>query len=366
MEFRLKFIKGEQRKFLKEFLKINCMTITSAISYLNVGRTTFKQWLTERNTISGTKFFIICERNPELRIYKAKISEKLPQNWGQIKGGKFRVQKSKDFNKVLKKIRETKESKRLKTAQYLKKGEKLKNKILDDLIKDKTDLKFILATCLLTDGSLMIGKQGYRIAYSAKDPILKDFIKALLSKLSKFVPSEVCDKNGVYLIRINDKSLINELLKISPNYIKSPNKSQGKAKYLSGSQPSLKFLNHASLSTIKWCIRFAFTTDGCITISRNNTIELNLACYHPTLAREWLEIFGKYGIKGHLGVDRKSWCGIDGVRVYDINSIQNFAEMGGFIPGVKISAKSKRYKGLEKNMLLRRVIQKRARSFPLP
>jgi hypothetical protein len=239
MEFRLKFIKGEQRKFLKEFLKINCMTITSAISYLNVGRTTFKQWLTERNTISGTKFFIICERNPELRIYKAKISEKLPQNWGQIKGGKFRVQKSKDFNKVLKKIRETKESKRLKTAQYLKKGEKLKNKILDDLIKDKTDLKFILATCLLTDGSLMIGKQGYRIAYSAKDPILKDFIKALLSKLSKFVPSEVCDKNGVYLIRINDKSLINELLKISPNYIKSPNKSQGKAKYLSGSQPCI-------------------------------------------------------------------------------------------------------------------------------
>ncbi len=228
------------------------------------------------------------------------------------------------------------------------------------LLKDNVDLNFILATCLLTDGSLTINQNSYRISYYTKDEVLKDFIKALLFTLSKFLPSETYSKKGVYAISVNDYSLANDLLKLSPSYKKNPQTKQNKEDYLREPQPSLKFIERTNEKTVKWCIRFAFSTDGCISVSKNNSVELNLSCYHPRLSLQWLAIFKRYGIIGHLSKRKDAWSGIRGVRVYDLNSLRTFAALGGFVPKVKITSKSKRYKGLEKNALLNRVIWARS------
>lgn len=359
MSVRLLFVKGKQRNFLKNFLEINNLTLNPATELLNIGRTTFKEWLKERYTLPHEIFSKICEMTPQLNIYENEIKERLSSNWGQVKGGRKRILDGHEINESLENARKMKNLKRLDSSFFSKKEIRIKNKLLGRLVEEKVNLKCILATCLLTDGSLSNEGEGYRISYYAKDIVLKNFIKALLFKLSKFIPSENFDKRGIYAIRVNDKYLVNELHELSPTFKKMPRKNQTKKEYLTEIQPSLKFLKNTNDSTIKWCIRFAFSTDGCISISKNNTKELNLACYHPVLAREWAEIIEKYGMKVHLGKDKTSWCGIDGVRIYDLTSIKNFIKIGGFVPGVKISNKSKRFNNLEKNMLLKSIVNGR-------
>ncbi len=351
---RLKFVKGQQKRFLQDSLKFNDLTLSSAAKLLNVSETTLKRWLREERTLPVDVFFKMCKIAPKLKIYENKIKEKLPGNWGQVKGGNSRIQNIQDIHKVLEQVRAIRDKRRLESAFLIKRKTKIKNKLLHTLLRSKVNLKFILATCLLTDGSLTIHGNSYRIAYYTKDEVLKRFMKALLSKLSRFMPSETLSKDDVYAIRVNDIYLAKELLSLSPNYTKTPRRGQSKEDYLSEVQPSLNFLKNADEKTIGWCIRFAFSADGCISVS-NNSIELNLACYHPTLSTEWMHIIKSYEIFGHLGKEKTSWSGVDGIRIYDLNSIKNFAKLGGFIPGVLITNKSKRYKGLEKNMLLRQV-----------
>lgn len=362
MRDRLKLKKGQQKELLRKFLDINNLSIRRAAQAIQIGETTLKRWLREETTLPAEVFYQLCENNPELKSYKDKIEARLPSNWGQIKGGKTRIKKIHDLDKYLFTIRAKKDAKRLESALLLKKKRKVTNVILTELIREGVNLKQVLATCLLTDGSLTVDGESYRISYYTKDEVLRAFIGALLFKLSKFVPSEILSKKGVYAIRVSDGYLSKELLKLSPSYKKNPKNGQSSVSYLNEIQPSLKFLIDTDEKTIRWCIRFAFSTDGAISISRNNIKELNLSCYHPVLSCEWTEIIKKYKIRGHLGKDRNSWSKIKGVRIYDSASLQNFAAMGGFIPGVRITNKSKRYKGLEKNTLLKQVLG--ARSFP--
>jgi len=359
---RLKFVKGQQSKLLKKFIKTNNLSISSAAKLLGISKTNFKQWLREKYTLPENIFFAICKNTPKLKKYSNKIELNLKSNWGRIKGGKSRIKKIENVNLFYKNLRMIKNKKRLEKSLSNKKRFKVKNRILLSLLKDNVNLKYILATCLLTDGSLT-KDGGYRIGYYTNDPILKNFIYELLFVLSKFTPSIYRTIKGLYCIRVNDNYLAKELFRLSPSYKKAPQYYESKYEYLNKVQPSFKFLERADRKTMIWCIRFAFTADGCITISKNKTIELNFACYHPTLAKQWLDLIKTYGLSGHLGIDKSSWCEIDGVRIYDSKSIKNFNELGGFIPGVKVSNKSKRFKGLEKNTVLKIAI--RARSLPL-
>ena len=111
--------------------------------------------------------------------------------------------------------------------------------------------------------------------------------------------------------------------------------------------------------------RFAFTTDGCITFSKNKKPELNLACYNKTVSQEWQALFAEFGINGKVSHNKKSKQGCGGVRIYSYNSIKTFQNIGGFIDRVKISKKSKRYCGMQKNELLKialREMEKRLES----
>jgi hypothetical protein len=47
---------------------------------------------------------------------------------------------------------------------------------------------------------------------------------------------------------------------------------------------------------------------------------------------------------------------IEIVKTSKISSIKKFYKIGGFVQGVKISSKSKYYKGLEKNQLLSKIM----------
>lgn len=352
---RLEFERGYQNKFLKEFMICNNTSILSSSRKLKVSEGAFKKWLNETRTLPEEVFVEICNETPELISYKSKVKRIRLNNWGQIKGGRSRILTMGNIEEFYQKLRAVKDKRRREKAKLEKANFKIKNRILLRLINDRVNLLHILATCLLTDGSLT-KDGGYRIGFYTKDETLKSFMKELIFTLSDFRPSIYKDRNEVYAIRINDNNLAKKLFSLSPNFKTSPYYCQSKKDYLSEPQPTLSFLNSANKNTVIWSIRFAFTTDGCITISKSNTIELNLACYHSSLSKEWLKLLDHYGISGHLGIDKTSWCGIDGVRIYNISSFKKFAEIGGFIPGVKISSKSKRFKGLEKNMLLKEAI----------
>jgi hypothetical protein len=87
MIMRVKFQKGQQRKFIQEALKrINCPSLRELGSRLDVNYSTLKNYFTEERYLPEGLFKDLC--------YISKIDEKsldieyLNQTWGQVKGGK--------------------------------------------------------------------------------------------------------------------------------------------------------------------------------------------------------------------------------------------------------------------------------------
>ena len=339
---------------------LNTLSFVQTAQSLNISRTTLRHWLGETRTLPKDAFSIMCDSNPKLKVYRRHILSELPENWGQIKGGKNKASLTQDLNKVLIRVRAMKEEKRKSSALVSKRKIRPINSILAEIHNEGADPLIVLAMGLITDGSLTISGNSYRICYYTKDQVLRRLSKALLYNLSLFVPSEAKTKKKVYAIRVTDADLAKKLLALSPSYKTSPYHGQTKASYLAEPQPSIKFLGGCNQKTLQWGIRFAFSADGSISISKNNVIELNLSCYNPTLCHEWLKVLKKFEISGHIGNDRTGWAGVKGIRIYDANSIRNFAKIGGFINGVRISGKSKRYKGLAKNKLLNQAIRARS------
>jgi len=255
--------------------------------------------------------------------------------------------------------RRIKELKRFDEGKIFKKKFVFKDRLLKSLILQKVDMKFIAAICLLTDGSLSIEGNHYRIAYYTKDDVLKSFYYNMLVYLSNYIPSINEDKKHVFGVRVSDALLGKKLILLSPSYKKMPSKNQKAQDYLREIQPSLRFIENANENTRKWCIRFAFSTDGCISIPKKMNFELTLACYNSNLCKEWIEILKEYNITAHLGREKTSWSGVDGIRVFDKGSLMEFVNLGGFVPGVKVTNKSKYFKGIEKNKVLGILIKKK-------
>lgn len=84
---------------------------------------------------------------------------------------------------------------------------------------------------------------------------------------------------------------------------------------------------------------------------------LNFACAHPKLAKEWNENFFKvFGTKGRLSKRTERWSGIQGLRIWNLEALEKFDKIGGFIGPMKITKKSKRYSGLRKNSILKTIL----------
>jgi len=357
LQIRLKFRKGKQRELLLSFMKaVKCSSQGKLAEVLSTKRNTIKNWISETYTIPSEVYKRICSEWRGAKKFERDIALKLSPNWGLRKGGKNRISRIKNLKEYCKKIRKIKALRRLEKNERLKKRIKIKNKLVLGLIKEGVDLKCILATYLLTDGSLLGKHNCYRIAYYSKDETLKNIVHDLLLNESRYMPSISLDKKGVYSIRVSDSELADSLIKLNPTYKKLPFKIQSKEDYLKEMQPSLDFLKNCDNKTRQWCIRFAFSTDGSISLSQGRST-LSLACYHLMLCKQWIEILSLMNIKSTIIKRKASWCGVSGVYVRK-ESIPEFYRIGGFVDGVKISKKSKEYKGLEKNKLLSSVIKR--------
>jgi len=85
---RVKFRKGEQRKFLKEVLeKTNCPSLRSISQFgFEIPYSTLKNYFNESRTLPEIFFKDLCKfSGVDLRKFNF---EYLGENWGQIKGGR--------------------------------------------------------------------------------------------------------------------------------------------------------------------------------------------------------------------------------------------------------------------------------------
>lgn len=211
---------------------------------------------------------------------------------------------------------------------------------------------------LLTDGTI------YRncVEFATKDETLRD----LFSFLSKINGAKriFCKRvNGIYKVYFFDKTIIRKLKKISPSYKTAPSRNQSKEDYLKESQPTLKKFFKLPKKVIIECIRIAMSCDGNISvrISPKSTKiklrpELTLNCGHPILVKEWKKLFSLVGIEMKIQKNRGVWGGFRGVSTEDKSEIEKFYKLGGFIKNVRVSGKSKRFKGIEKNKILKKCL----------
>ena len=353
---RLKFIEGKQKELFEKYMEYCGVSSQRELAkLLEVNRSTLKNWMNERLTLPCVIFEKICFEFKEANEFNKFITQSLPDNWGAKKGGDFRTKQIKNINNYFKVLRNKKEEKRQKYHLNLKK--KIDNKQLY-FIDKKVDINCLLATYILTDGSLLNKNGNYRIGLYTKDEILKDISYSLLFKKSRYIPSLTKTKKGVYFIRVNDNYLAGELLKINSSYKKLPSKNQSIKEYYKEVQPSLEFIKKANKETLIYCIRLAFSTDGYISLSKNGTITAGITCYHPNLCKEWVKILSLCNLKSTIINRKNSWCGVSEIRLPK-ESIPIFWEIGGFINGVKISNKSKKYNGWTKNSLLEKVIKEK-------
>ncbi len=347
MAGRLRFLKGMQSKLLTQFRNKQSLSVRELAKLLEVKENALKKWISETRTLPENIFNILVEKDNNLEQYHKYILEKLPENWGDSKGGNLRINNIEDIAFYCQGIRAAQDEKRkAKDKTYFT------NQNFDRLLKENVDLNAVLAVCLLTDGSITKN----RISYYTTDKELKEVLYNTIVKLSEYKVGIYKDKDGGYNIRVSDTRLVQKLEALSPTYKKLPGKGQRKEEYYSETQPSVKFLNNVDLNTIKWCIRFAFSTDGCISLSQRNNAYLCLTCYHQSLPLEWKEILEKYGILLNIVKERNSWCEISGLKSSRIGTLIRFYRFCGFVPGVKVTAKSKYYKGLPKNEILRKAI----------
>jgi hypothetical protein len=342
---RLKFKRGKQ----KELLELVIQEVGSQIKLadlLGVAKTTIKDWKFERNNMLKSKFKILINSMPKFMIYEKYVEKEFDLNWGRKKGGENRIAKLKDRKQYMKYIRSFLGN----NEQTLKpNGMKIENQLLETLKSHNVDLLSILAVCTLTDGCLDTKNNNFRLSFSSSDRVWNNFIQALFFELSDFLPSFYGPHKGAYNTCVSDSILGKQLLKLSPDYKTYASNSE--------EQPTINFLNIQNIQTKIWAIRFAFAADGSISLSKQNKPALELTCYNKSLCFEWKIFLSKIGIQSKIVKNLTTKEGVSGVRICDYKNMYKFYKLGGFINKIKISRKSKRFVGKEKNWLLKKVIK---------
>ncbi len=352
---RLCFEEGKQSLLLNEYMKYKGInTQVEAAKLFSVNKFTFRNWISERSTLPFNIFEEIRIDFKKANYFKKYIKYNLDNYWGQKKGGVLRRNQISNLKLHYQFLRTKKEKIREQKFRLNKSILKINNLFVKSLIKDKINITHLLATYLLTDGSLSHKGEHFRLQFYTKDKILRDMVYCCLLKESRYKPSIYKDKKEVYSIKVTDKFLGRRLLRLNSSYKRMPSKNQKDLDYFKEIQPSLNFLKKVDSKTRDLCVRLALTTDGYISSGKN--FRVALTCYNPSLCEQWIEIFELCGLKSHLIKRKDSWCKCSEV-VLDRDSVPLFLKMGGFINGVKISKKSKKYKGLEKNKLLENVLR---------
>lgn len=352
---RLVFEKGKQRALFQYLFENYKWSHRKVAELIGVTRHTVTDYFNEKNNIRLSTFQKLTSIDKNIIGFEKYIEKQMQINWGAKKGGKERAKLIENKGEFYSRLRAFKFQKAYKIAVKAKIAIE-DHPLISNLIAENVDLHCVLGACLLTDGSLQVRGNSHKLSYSTIDNTLEKIIISLFNKLSITNPKVYFTKKG-NIICVNDSVLGPKMLALSPSYKTSPSWSyQTKEQYLQESQPTNKFLFDADEKTKIWALRFAFTADGSISVPRKSYPSLDLACYHPTLAAEWVEFIQSMGFKCKLMKSKNSWCGISGVRMQTHKAFKKFYDLGGFIDGVKISKKSKRFCGMPKNELLEKVV----------
>jgi len=221
--------------------------------------------------------------------------------------------------------------------------------IIDDL-KSKAgrhDLLCMLATMVLCKG-LVYGR--YSIRFYSKQYALHEIfvwiVKRLTGKESR--PSYLRGKD-YYVTQVYDKSLVKELLSLSPTYSKDPN---------SPLRPTITYLNCLNREMKTLAVRMLFSLNGTISPVLCQRGEPHLVKPHlgvgytspVTLLEEYRSLLREFDINLKVKIDKrlKNRGFLD---TYSWKSVEQFYRIGGFIDGVVILRG--KYKGVEKNIMLK-------------
>lgn len=171
-------------------------------------------------------------------------------------------------------------------------------------------------------------------------------------------------KDGTYNVIYERKEikekLLPHLLTYSPSFKTSPAKKQTKSNYLEEEQPSLNFLENKPKKVLIEAIRLGMSAEGfCGPFIKNRKMypNLGLSCSHPILVEQWTNIVNKLGLSFKFTRNKAHWSEIDGIKSSKLRNLKRFNEIGGFIDKVKISKHSKYYTGIDKNTMIKGILE---------
>jgi len=225
----------------------------------------------------------------------------------------------------------------------------------------REDMLKLIGVMLLTDGTCYFAKdKRVFINLIGKDKILHDIFVNLMYHSFKTMPStymvDAGHKNGVKVTQYNRKiDFFNDLFELSPSFKKKVAHGQTIESYLKEKQPTLNFLQESKKKVQLEGFRLALCTDGCITswIDKNKILRagIRIACEHPLLVNQWLNVSQNIKLKMYITKNKDSWSGKSGIITKSWKEIEKIWNMGSFIPNVKVVGTSPRFKGYNKRDL---------------
>lgn len=242
---------------------------------------------------------------------------------------------------------------------------------------NKKDILKIIAVVALSDGTIRNKKEKYVRLVTKMNESQHELFKYLCLRLLNKEPNRCYPKyisgytgkvESYIQSTINSKELVDDLLKLSPNYKTTPYADDIKI-YLNSQQPTARFLFNESKS-LKWlALRTWFDFDGSISPSfklknkkekKNDKIysyyqlqfevELRISETNPSLIEDLRKICFDLGLNPIKKTNKSKWSGIEGIGISKLDAIKKFISKGGPITDVKIH-KSKRFFGIEKKKL---------------
>jgi hypothetical protein len=220
----------------------------------------------------------------------------------------------------------------------------------------------LVATLLLTDGSVRWNKakKSWYVQLSNNDVSLHRVFKQLAERafneeLKTYFRFD--NSSGVFISRysrVPKSNMIERLFRLSPTFKTKP-------KFKQNLKPTISFIQNETKKIKQLAFRLAMSADGFVGLSHYSSgwesPRIGLACAHPGLVAEWLELSESLGISMNLDRDKNTWSGIHGIRTTKLSSILKFQDIGGFYPkDIKVARGN--FIGQNKNDVLNFVIRK--------
>lgn len=292
---RIRFKDGEQRVFIAKILLTNDISLKSLSKILEINYSTLKNFYREKCIIPENLINRLCSLY-NLYLPKDKILETLPENWGQVKGGKKGIKTT--FRIYKHKLKEWR-------MKYLE----IKNKPLIEKLKNiKIDENFSeFYGILCGDGCLHKRNSLYIVGNKKLDShYIINYVKPLIYNLFGIEPH-------IYY-PTNDNSI--RCVLYSKQVVKFVN-SMG---FPIGRKKNFDILIPDEIKNnkkyIKAFIRGMLDTDGCICPQRETNMILDICIMNNQLMNIVKEICDKLDIKFNYTKDRIYLSTVEKVREF--------------------------------------------------